>query len=121
MTRQFKIQVITKSGFPVTISGEYPEEYDLTLAMLEDSDYGYTPQIVQAPRALPSQSNGGEEIPDNLRCQFNPQHRVTGNPLIGSNGPFTAEQIAKRRSEKMGKMGKTALPVCTDCWNKGGH
>lgn len=123
---EFEVSALNKEGFPVKITGEWPTDYTGLMARLTDDDLGWGPLIVTAPKGLPTQAGGAEagaEVPENIRCQFNPNHAVKGTPKIpGTNrGPYSAEQVAASRAEKMGKMGKPALPVCGDCWNKGGH
>lgn len=115
---EFTVKATNKEGFPVEIKGEWPDDYVGLLARLTDPDLGWV-----AGKTVTASSGAAEsgDVPESIQCQFNPAHKVQGTPKIGNNGPYSAEAVAKSRAEKMGKMGKKALPVCGDCWNKGGH
>jgi len=118
MTKAFTIHALNKEGFHVELTGTYPEEYDLTVGRLIDPDYGFGPYVGPAATTAPA---GGttEAVDPALACQFCGKG-VTGTPKIGSNGPYTAAEVARSRANKMEKLGKEAKPVCGNCWNKAG-
>ena len=114
----FLIKAKTKEGFEINFAGVFPDDFDMLYGRLNDPDFGYTP--ASAPQATVNfagaVSHSGATGP--LACQF------CGNdvdPVKFGKIDQTAQEVATGRATKMGKMGKTAAPVCAKCWKQAGH
>jgi len=116
LSTTFLVKAKTKEGFEIHFSGDFPDDFDLLYDRLIDSDFGYSPlATVAVPKGavVMAATPNGE-----LACQFCGSEV---EPVKFGKIDQTAAQVAAGRAAKMGKMGKTAAPVCGKCWKQGGH
>lgn len=85
------------------------------IAKIEPNPKGGVP----APAPSGGQTGGGFS-PD-LACQFCANEVKPVEKFGNMKRDMSASEVAASRAEKMGKMGKTAKPVCSKCWSQGGH
>ena len=112
----FQLEARNLEGFKVVLTGSYPEEYEEVLVDLVAREFRSV-HAIPVPANLVGQLSSENLSSGPLSCQF---CGGTVDAVKFGSVDQTAEAVAAKRAEKMGKMGHPASPVCGKCWKKKG-